>query len=197
MLKIDVSAHDNPMTPRSPAGSLYDVAPEFPKTKAPTINYDKIRYPNMAEANAYQNIMQKMDRDLRTNSIYNDSPIARGISPRMKKSKKRQSTLGIMLNSAKGFILNTNTGNNDHNIDNNNKEKVVGIISSSSNNNINNNYDNNQLVKELADTKEILHEQQKIMVELMQILKRIASDDKHKKEIDILLEKNFKLMLPK
>ena len=40
MLKIDVSAHDNPMTPRSPAGSLYDVAPEFPKTKAPTINYD-------------------------------------------------------------------------------------------------------------------------------------------------------------
>jgi len=73
---------------------------------------------------------------------------------------------------------------------------VVGIISSSSNN-INNNYDNNQLVKELADTKEILHEQQKIMVELMQILKRIASDDKHKKEIDILLEKNFKLMLPK
>ena len=80
--------------------------------------------------------------------------------------------------------------------DNNNKEKVVGIISSSSNN-INNNYDNNQLVKELADTKEILHEQQKIMVELMQILKRIASDDKHKKEIDILLEKNFKLMLPK
>ena len=69
----------------------------------------------MAEANAYQNIMQKMDRDLRTNSIYNDSPIARGISPRMKKNKKRQSTLGIMLNSAKGFILNTNTGNNDHN----------------------------------------------------------------------------------
>ena len=193
MLKIDVSAHDNPMTPRSPAGSLYDVAPEFPKTKAPTINYDKIRYPNMAEANAYQNIMQKMDRDLRTNSIYNDSPIARGISPRMKKSKKRQSTLGIMLNSAKGFILNTNTGNNDHNTDNNNnKEKVVGTSSSS--NNINN---NNQLVKELADTKEILHEQQKLMVELMQILKRIASDDKHKKEIDILLEKNFKLMLPK
>ena len=193
MLKIDVSAHDNPMTPRSPAGSLYDVAPELPKTKAPTINYDKIRYPNMAEANAYQNIMQKMDRDLRTNSIYNDSPIARGISPRMKKSKKRQSTLGIMLNSAKGFILNTNTGNNDHNTDNNNnKEKVVGTSSSS--NNINN---NNQLVKELADTKEILHEQQKIMVELMQILKRIASDDKHKKEIDILLEKNFKLMLPK
>ena len=192
MLKIDVSAHDNPMTPRSPAGSLYDVAPEFPKTKAPTINYDKIRYPNMAEANAYQNIMQKMDRDLRTNSIYNDSPIARGISPRMKKSKKRQSTLGIMLNSAKGFILNTNTGNNDHNTDNNNnKEKVVGTSSSS---NINN---NNQLVKELADTKEILHEQQKLMVELMQILKRIASDDKHKKEIDILLEKNFKLMLPK
>ena len=193
MLKIDVSAHDNPMTPRSPAGSLYDVAPEFPKTKAPTINYDKIRYPNMAEANAYQNIMQKMDRDLRTNSIYNDSPIARGISPRMKKNKKRQSTLGIMLNSAKGFILNTNTGNNDHNTDNNNnKEKVVGTSSSS--NNINN---NNQLVKELADTKEILHEQQKLMVELMQILKRIASDDKHKKEIDILLEKNFKLMLPK
>ena len=192
MLKIDVSAHDNPMTPRSPAGSLYDVAPEFPKTKAPTINYDKIRYPNMAEANAYQNIMQKMDRDLRTNSIYNDSPIARGISPRMKKNKKRQSTLGIMLNSAKGFILNTNTGNNDHNTDNNNnKEKVVGTSSSS---NINN---NNQLVKELADTKEILHEQQKLMVELMQILKRIASDDKHKKEIDILLEKNFKLMLPK
>ena len=193
MLKIDVSAHDNPMTPRSPAGSLYDVAPEFPKTKAPTINYDKIRYPNMAEANAYQNIMQKMDRDLRTNSIYNDSPIARGISPRMKKNKKRQSTLGIMLNSAKGFILNTNTGNNDHNTDNNNnQEKVVGTSSSS--NNINN---NNQLVKELADTKEILHEQQKLMVELMQILKRIASDDKHKKEIDILLEKNFKLMLPK
>ena len=191
MLKIDVSAHENPMTPRSPAGSLYDVAPELPKTKAPTINYDKIRYPNMAEANAYQNIMQKMDRDLRTNSIYNDSPIARGISPRMKKNKKRQSTLGIMLNSAKGFILNTNTGNNDHNIDNNNKEKVVGTSSSS---NINN---NNQLVKELADTKEILHEQQKLMVELMQILKRIASDDKHKKEIDILLEKNFKLMLPK
>ena len=35
------------------------------------------------------------------------------------------------------------------------------------------------------------------MAELMQILKRIAFDDKHKKEIDILLEKNFKLMLPK
>ena len=196
MLKIDVSAHENPMTPRSPAGSLYDVAPELPKTKAPIINYDKIRYPNMAEASAYQNIMQKMDRDLRTNSIYNDSPIARGISPRVKKSKKRQSTLGIMLNSAKGFILNTNSGNNDHNTDNNNKEKVVGTSSSSNINN--NNYDNNnQLIKELADTKEILHEQQKIMVELMQILKRIASDDKHKKEIDILLEKNFKLMLPK
>ena len=194
MLKIDVSAHENPMTPRSPAGSLYDVAPEFPKTKAPTINYDKIRYPNMAEANAYQNIMQKMDRDLRTNSIYNDSPIARGISPRMKKSKKRQSTLGIMLNSAKGFILNTNTGNNDHNTDNNNNKEKVVVGTSSSSNNINN---NNQLVKELADTKEILHEQQKLMVELMQILKRIASDDKHKKEIDILLEKNFKLMLPK
>ena len=108
MLKVDI-------LPQSPTGSVTDAIPERPKISAPTIIYKNIRYPNLAEASAYQSILEKMDRDLRTNSIYNESPVASiggHFSPRMKKLKKRQSTLGTMLTSAKGFILNTSNNNN-------------------------------------------------------------------------------------
>ena len=210
MLKVDI-------LPQSPTGSVTDVIPERPKISAPTIIYKNIRYPNLAEASAYQSILEKMDRDLRTNSIYNESPVASiggHFSPRLKKLKKRQSTLGTTLTSAKGFILNTS---------NNNNSLVNELTDNGGNNNSSNRSNNNSnskylpsppqsptspqsptefsyvhLAKELAKTKETLHEQQKITFELIQMLtKKVALDDNQKIEMNKLLERTFKNMLPK
>ena len=156
MLKVEKPSIDTTFSPRarSPGLSMDALAPELPSTPAPAIGSEKIKLPNMAEASAYQQIVERMDRDLRTDSIYNESPIAKGKA----KKPKRNSTLSIMLNSAKDLIYSTSNQRDA-------QSPASDIVSPGSDTSINLTpppKDQAVLREELKETKQKLHESQKL-----------------------------------
>ena len=190
MLRVEKPSIDTTFSPRarSPGLSMEALAPELPSTPAPAIGSAKIKLPNMAEASAYQQILEKMDRDMRTDSIYNESPIAKGKA----KKPKRNSTLSIMLNSAKDLIYSTSNQRDA-------QSPASDIVSPGSDTSINLTpppKDQAVLREELTETKQKLHESQKIVTELLTIVKKLASDDGTKDQLDKLLSRAYLNMMP-
>ena len=192
MLKVEKPSIDTTFSPRarSPGLSMDALAPELPSTPAPAIGSEKIKLPNMAEASAYQQIVEGMDRDLRTDSIYNESPIAKGKA----KKPKRNSTLGIMLNSAKDLIYSASSSNQRDA-----RSPASDIVDPGSDTKVDltpPRQDQAFLREELAETKQKLHESQKIVTELLTIVKKMASDDGTKDQLDKLLTRAYRNMMP-
>ena len=187
MLKFESPSIDTAFSPRarSPALSMGAAAPELPSTPAP--NRNETKFPNMAEASAYQQILEKMDRDMRTDSIYNESPIAKGKA----KKPKRNSTLSIMLNSAKDLIYSTSNQRDA-------QSPASDIVSPGSDTSINLTPPPKDQAgrEELKETKQKLHESQKIVTELLTIVKKLASDDGTKDQLDKLLSRAYLNMMP-
>ena len=192
MLKVEKPPIDTTFSPRarSPGLSMDALAPELPSTPAPTLGNEKIKFPNMAEASAYQQILEKMDRDMRTDSIYNESPIAKGKA----KKPKRNSTLGIMLNSAKDLIYSASSSNQRDA-----RSPASDIVDPGSDTKVDltpPRQDQAFLREELAETKQKLRESQKIVTELLTIVKKMASDDGTKDQLDKLLSRAYRNMMP-
>ena len=162
---------------------------ELPSTPAPAIGNEKIKLPNMAEASAYQQIVERMDRDLRTDSIYNDSPIAKGKA----KKPKRNSTLGIMLNSAKDLIYSASASNQRDA-----RSPASDIVDPGSDTKVDLTPPpkDQAVLEKNSETKQKLHESQKIVTELLTIVKKMASDDGTKDQLDKLLSRAYLNMMP-
>lgn len=192
MLNVERPPIDTTISPRarSPGLSMDTPAPKLPSTPAPPVCRSKFKLPNMAEASAYQQIVDRMDRDLRTDSIYNDSPVAKGKTAK----QKRNSTLGIMLNSAKDLLYSA-SGANQRDA----QSPVSDIVDPGSDTRMNltpPGKDQAFFREELAQTKQKLHESQKIITELLTIVKKMASDDVTKDQLDKLLSRAYFNMMP-